>query len=432
MAKIVEVAVIGAGMFGAAASKYLSREGADVLVIGPGEPVGTGQVSPAAFSAHFDEARICRRLGWDEVWAALDARSLERFRDIETESGIAFFRDCGSLVLLAKSIHHRTTVIVDQCHDEGIPVERLTEPALRAEFPALGLPRLADGVEGLLERTHAGYLNPRKLVAAQLVLTDAAGGRRLRGAVHAISKDRGLWKLQVVHDDGGIDEITAEKVLIATGALTNETGVLPEGRRLTLRAFTEPNLLFELSDSDRDRLQTLPPVVTVDPRDVGDANMSLYMLPPIRYPDGRCYMRIGPGMQPFVQPLRSAAEMIDWYTAQQITARQARFLTDAMETMVPGLRPASARQACCIIEKTATRYPYIGHLDDDDDSLTVAVGGNGHGARGSDEIGRLAANTVLGKPWDCPIPENTFTPVITQTSDCSTQLDGLKPPFGLC
>ena len=37
-----EVAVVGAGMFGAAAGKHVSRAGADVVIIGPAEPQACG------------------------------------------------------------------------------------------------------------------------------------------------------------------------------------------------------------------------------------------------------------------------------------------------------------------------------------------------------------------------------------------------------
>jgi sarcosine oxidase len=125
---------------------------------------------------------------------------------------------------------------------------------------------------------------------------------------------------------------------------------------------------------------------------------------------------------------------VDWYARQEITPRQEALLTTTMHMLVPNLKPASVRAACCIIEKTPSRYPYLGHIDDDE-SLTVAVGGNGHGARGSDEIGRLAATIVLGRPWDCAIlPQTMFTPM---AADADTGGDAerpafLKPPFGLC
>jgi sarcosine oxidase len=434
MSKTFEVVVVGAGMFGSAAAKYLSRQGADVLVIGPAEPGCNTPTSQYAFGAYFDEARITRRLGWDSVWGTTDACSLDRFVDIETESGIGFFQECGSLVLMAKTIAHRTDAILRQCDADGIAVERLNEERLRAELPELGLPPMIGGVEGLLERKQAGYLNPRRLVQAQLALAEAAGGQLLRASVTGIEKDNaaGLWRLRV-GAGGSTRQIRAARVLVATGAFTNHNTVLPTGRELALHAFTEPNLLFEVGDDQLDRLRLLPPVVTVDPEDTGDDNLSLYLLPPIKYPDGKAYMRIGPGMQPFVEQLRTADEMTDWYSRQAITPRQTVALKAMMRVIVPALKPVSVRAAACIIEKTPSRYPYLGHLDDDA-SFTVAVGGNGHGARGSDEIGRLAARVALGEAWDCPIPRDVFTPRVAsaEPGQDDDRPGFLKPPFGLC
>jgi sarcosine oxidase len=412
MSKDFEVVVVGAGMFGSAAAKYLSRAGADVLVIGPEEPAEGAPVDQRSFGAYFDEARITRRLGWDPVWQTGDARSLERFRGIEAESGVSFFHECGSLIVMAKSIGRRTGDILAQCEEDAITVERLSDDALRDELPELGLPPMAGGVEGLLERKQAGNHNPRQLVKAQLALTEAAGGQVLRAAVHAVRKDRasGRWRL-LVEDAGGRFEVGAERVLVATGAMTNQSDVLPEGRRLALHVFTEPNLLFEVRDDQLERFRHLPPVVTIDPDDSGNDNMSLYLLPPIRYPDGNWYVRIGPGMQPIVQELRNTDEMVAWCAGQRIT-------------------PASIREACCLIDKTPTRYPYIGHLDDE--TFTVAVGGNGHGARGSDELGRVASTVVLGQPWDWPIPQEVFEPLTVEDAARRKAFDFHNPPFGLC
>lgn len=433
MANIFEVVVVGAGMFGSAAAKHLSRAGADVLVIGHAEPDGDLPTDQNTFGAYFDGARITRRLGWDEVWGAMDARPLGRFGDIEAESGIKFLHECGSLVVLARSIEHRTNAILRHCEVEGIAVKRMSEDALSAEFTELGLPRLTGGAEGLLEYDRAGYINPRKLVQAQLTLVGAAGGQLLSAAVKAVRRDEqsGLWHL-LASGAGGTTEVKAEKIVLATGAFTNHNNVLPCGYRLALHAFTEPNLLFEVGGNQLDRLRGLPAIVTVDPDDTGNANKSLYLLPPIHYPDGKWYMRIGPGMQPIVEGLRTVDEMNAWYAAQRVTAPQAAFLTEMMKMFVPGLTPASVREAACIIEKTPSRYPYIGHIDSDE-SLTVVVGGNGHGARGSDEIGRLASTVALGRPWDCPIPQATFAPLAaSEQATHSGRPAFLKPPFGLC
>jgi glycine/D-amino acid oxidase-like deaminating enzyme len=177
MSESLDVVVVGAGMFGSAAAKYLALAGSKVLLIGPAEPDGDEVASQYAFGAHFDEARIARRLGWDAVWGIADARSMERFRDIEAESGIELFHECGSLVLVARSIAHHTEAMLDRCRHDDIAVERMSEDAMRRCFPELGIPPMVGGTEGLFEGKQAGYINPRKLVEAQIVLAAAAGQR---------------------------------------------------------------------------------------------------------------------------------------------------------------------------------------------------------------------------------------------------------------
>ncbi|WP_443333176.1 FAD-dependent oxidoreductase [Streptomyces sp. CB03234] len=127
------------------------------------------------FGAHHDESRIARRLGWDRVWGALDTRSAARYRDIEAESGVAFFSECGALALVAGSMRCRTDAMLRASEDAGVAVERMSGADLREEFPGLEPPPLAGGVEGLLERKSAGHLSPRQLVKAQLDLARRPG-----------------------------------------------------------------------------------------------------------------------------------------------------------------------------------------------------------------------------------------------------------------
>lgn len=425
-----ETVVVGAGMLGSAAAKYLSQAGLDVLIVGPAEPEPGKKASQNAFGAHFDEARITRRLGWDEVWENLDALSQGRFDDIEQQSGIHFSHGCGSLAIFATSIASRTEAMLNQAKLDGIEVERLTENELQRAFPELALLPIKGGVEGLMERNGVGYLNPRQLVKAQLKLAQAAGAALWRAEVTSIHKESDEWRLRV-QDGEQTHEIRAERVLVATGALTNYNNVLPEGHQLDISAFTEPNLLFEVDKTQLSQFEALPTVVTVDPEDTGNDNMSVYMVPPIRYPDGKWYMRMGPAMQPIVRELHSAAEMVAWYQNQSIMPDQRDFIERMMKLLVPNLQPVSVQSAACIIEKTPSRYPYIGHINNDE-TFTVAVGGNGHGARGSDEIGRLASTVVAGKPWDSEIDQEVFAPIPAPKAGSSKRPAFLKPPFGLC
>lgn len=425
-----EVAVVGAGMFGSAAAKYLSRAGADTVVIGPADPAYRTTVRLPEFGAHQDESRIARCLGWDRFWGTVDTRSTARYRDIEAESGISFFHECGSLALAANSLGDHTRDMLSTGREDGVVVERLSDAEVRGEFPELCPPPIAGGVDALLERKNAGYINPRRLVRSQLELAATAGARLLRGSVTSVGRDEktGLWCVRGEGAAGGPFCVGAEKVLVAAGALINHNDALPQGRQLDLQVFTEPNLLFEVDAPQRERLRDLPTVVTIDPTDSGDDNMSAYLLPPVQYPDGRWYLRIGPAMQPLVEELRAAQEILAWCTRQTITPRQSQFLLRMTRMLLPHLEPVSVREACCVVDKTPSRYPYLGHLDD---GLSVAVGGNGHGARGSDEIGRLASTVVLGEPWDFPLPQKTFAPAAAPMAQ-PDRPSYLKPPFGLC
>ncbi|MFG2963291.1 NAD(P)/FAD-dependent oxidoreductase [Streptomyces sp. NPDC048288] len=433
-----EVVVVGAGMFGAAAAKYLARGGADVLVIGPGgqSPSHGAPASLAPFGAHHDEARIVRRLGWDRVWGTLDTRSADRMRALEAESGIGFLTECGALALMGKGVRDRTAEMLRLAGAAGVTVEELSGTDLGRDFPDLALPPVAGGVDGLLERQSAGYLNPRLLVRAQLRLAAAAGARLVNGQVATVDKNpspAGRWLAQGTAADGTAVHARAEQVVVATGALANQSGALPTGVRLDLHAYTEPNLLFEVPAGQLERFRDLPTVVVVDPEDRGNDNLSVYLLPPVRYPDGKWYVRTGPGMQPLVRELRTAEEMLAWCAGGTIGAEQARFLAAMTRTLIPALEPVSVRPSCCVVDKTPTRHPYIGPLGEDD-GLFVAVGGNGHGARGSDEIGRLAATLVLGGQWDFPLPREVFAPVPAPAPRVSgaDRPPYLTPPFGLC
>lgn len=433
MQNIFDFTVIGAGMFGSAAAKYLSRTQKNVALIGPEEPINKKESSLSlSFGAHYDEARITRRLGWDEIWSGTDSRSLNRFREIEKESGISFFYEQGSLIMLPNTIVSRTESILRQCQATDISVERMTEESIKHRWPYLKVPSLVGYVEGLYEEQMAGYLNPRRLVLAQLTIFKRMGGTLIRGTVIRVEKDKlsDLWQLSMMQN-GEISKIYTKKLLVAAGAFINHNNILPYGYKLELDAFTEPNLLFEISEETAKYLQKMPTIITVDPEDTGNNNMSIYMLPPIKYPDGKWYIRIGPGMQPIIKQLDTLDQMRQWCIEQTITKQQHDFLIKMQKMLMPEIKFKSIREACCIIEKTPSHYPYIGQIDEDS-SLNVVAGGNGHGARGSDEIGRLAANIMLGNKWDFPVKQSYFTPVLKPINQTNQIKMTFKPPFGLC
>ncbi len=79
--------VVGRGMMGAAAARYLALQGDGVAVIGPDEPKDWAN-HQGVFASHYDEARITRTIDSNPVWARLANRSIARYGEIAAESAL--------------------------------------------------------------------------------------------------------------------------------------------------------------------------------------------------------------------------------------------------------------------------------------------------------------------------------------------------------
>jgi sarcosine oxidase len=125
------------------------------------------------------------------------------------------------------------------------------------------------------------------------------------------------------------------------------------------------------------------------PSVVYEAPEDPYLLPPIRYPDGRTYVKLGG--DPEDVPLHGPDEIGDWFRAGGNP--QVR---DRLEEMIRGLMPDLAIRAVgmssCVTSWTQDRLPEVGHLSD---RIAVCTGGNGSGAKCSDEMGRRGAALIL-------------------------------------
>ena len=79
--------VIGKGLIGAAAAKYISLQGCSVVVIGPDEPPDMKE--GIVFSSHYDQARIQRIIGTDAVWTSLNQQSANAYPLLQRETAPA-------------------------------------------------------------------------------------------------------------------------------------------------------------------------------------------------------------------------------------------------------------------------------------------------------------------------------------------------------
>lgn len=274
-------AVVGCGLMGAAAARHLANMTKGVALIGPSEPTHKAE-HRGVFASHYDEGRITRTIDPDPVWAKLARNSIGRYRDIETATGISFYREVGSLLTGAGIEAGRRYVERTQTAAQvaGVTAERLSQNGMRAKFPWFSFP---DGTEGIFEAEGAGHISPRRLVMAQAQLAERAGAERIEAVVASLREVGGHVAITLV--DGTVVE--AERVLCAAGGFSIQNGLLPQP--LDLKVYGRTVVFFEVSEADAQAMRAMPSMIHKAVADRDD----IYMLPPIRYPDGKFYLKMG-------------------------------------------------------------------------------------------------------------------------------------------
>jgi sarcosine oxidase len=383
--------VIGAGMIGAAAARHLTAEDGRVLVVGPDEPRNWRR-HRGVFASHYDEGRITRVVDPDPLWALLARRSIASYGPIEHASGIRFHRRNGGLRVASAPDGPDDALVQAErtARRLGATVRRLSEVNLSALFPALCF---APASVALWERGGAGYINPRALIAAQLRLAQRRGAELMRDTAVGLDRRRGGVD---VHTEGG-RTYRARRVLVAAGAFSNH---LLDGR-LDLRVRPATILLAEVSSREAAGLRALPTVIAR----LADhpTFQSFYWLPPMPYPDGRRYVKIG-GTPLRGTHLATWDEQQAWFHGDGSQAEGAQ-LRELLIELVPSLRVATWHTRPCVLAYTVHGRPYI---DEIDDGIFVAVGGNGAAAKSSTEIGRIAARLVARGRWSYDLEREEF------------------------
>ncbi len=366
------IAVIGAGMIGAAAARHLAQAGHDVVLIGPPEPEDKA-AHKGVFASHYDEGRITRALDPWPFWSKASRASIARYGQIAAESGIRFFHETGTVM----AGHEDSPYIRRLCEvqqDQALPCDRLQGDALAARFPFF---QFDPGTLALHEGQGAGHINPRALVRAQIMLAERAGARLLPDIV--LGLDEVATGIRIRTDRG---DVQANQVLVAAGGFANM--ILPAPLPLTVYARTV--VLLELDAGEAARLAAMPSLIWLEP----DGN-DPYLLPPIRYPDQRIYLKMGGDVVDVV--LRDTQDMQDWFRSGG-NRSVGRMLEAQVRARMPGLRVQSAHVQPCVTTFTPQNIPALERISP---RLSVAVGGCGRGAKCSDELGRLGAELALGR-----------------------------------
>ncbi|MEM9466782.1 MAG: FAD-dependent oxidoreductase [Actinomycetota bacterium] len=373
-----DVAVVGRGLFGSAAARHLADAGCSVAAIGPTTDDGpTGMPS-----SHDDEARLTRRVDADERWAPFTERAVDAYRTIEQRSGIDFYRPVGGLTAARPGGDGKNGDPIPFLVEHS-PHGDVWEPGNRgwkARWPMLEFPA-THAIHH--DPAPAGFIRPKRMIAAQEALTAEADGHLVDDTVASVTPATG-GGYRIETTTGAMFE--AERVVIATGAFANVHGLLPKPAAITVK--TEIVVLGEVSDADAERLADYPTVLhQIDPGRIDD----IYMTPPLRFPDGRHWVKLGANTELDTWPT-SLEEMRSWF-ASDTDPDHLPILQPALRALWPEIEFVSFRTKPCIVTYTPDHIPLIEEVAP---GLVVATAGNGSGAKGADAWGAAAAELVLG------------------------------------
>lgn len=378
-----EVIVVGAGPIGSGAAYEASARGYHVTVIAPHE---VSREQHTVWSSHYDEGRLTHRSARQMTLARWANQALQQYRRIEALSGIEFYTPCGTLTLSASSdgfsyTNQRTLIesaldfrYVDYSSDE-----------LATAFPMLSR---ALPYHGLYDAPPSGMIRPRRMVAAHLACAAQHGAVRHDDVVTRITPHT-----DNVHVETASGHVyTTQRVIVAAGAYSGLSALLPRKVEYTIKS--EVVTLGEISAETAALLGNMPSMM-VDCQD--DIIEDAYLTPPLCYPDGKWYIKLGSNSIDD-QFFRSADALRQWIRAGD-THRTHHAQIALLRSLFDQLDWISFRSLPCVITRTPHGLPFI---ERHHPRLTAVVGCNGSLAKSGYIVGTVAVDTMAAG-CDAPV-----------------------------
>jgi monomeric sarcosine oxidase len=207
--KTYDVAVVGAGVFGAWAALHIARRGKRVLLV---DAYGPGH----SRSSSGDESRIIRMgYGADEIYTRWSRRSLVQWKELFAATGNgALFRKTGVL-WLAEAGNSQLQATKEVLQRNGVEFEELERDVILRRYRQINLEGIASGIY----EPDSGVLMARRAVAA--VVAEAVRiGVDFRLA--AIAEPRGNGAIESIasriEENLAEEQFTAKQFVFACGA----------------------------------------------------------------------------------------------------------------------------------------------------------------------------------------------------------------------
>jgi len=359
--KTYDVAVIGAGVFGAWTALQLARRGKRVALL---EAYGPGH----SRSSSGDESRIIRMgYGKDEIYTRWSQRSLVQWKELFAANGQPLFHETGVLWLAGEDQTrlNETRATLTRC---GMTFEDLDLASLRARFPQIGL----DGIRSAILEPRSGVLIARRAVAATVAEAERLGVTYVHALVEQ-PKASGL--VRTINTTSG-QEISAGQFVFACGSWLAK--LFPEVVGPRLFVTRQEVFYFGLpAGSPRFAPPALPTFLF--------QNDESYGMPDIESRGLKIALDAhGVAVDPDTQ-------------SRVVTEESARAMRGYVAKRFPALRDAPiAETRVCQYENTSNgdflidRHPEM-------ENVWFAGGGSGHGFKHGPALGDYVAGQILGE-----------------------------------
>ena len=166
--------------------------------------------------------------------------------------GVRFYEDIGCL-MAGNNAGNFMKLVTETGKTQRVPFTSLSSGGLKSKFPFLNFDS-ADRAEYEFEK--AGYISPRRLVAAQLKVAQQNGCDFIPEVVSKVTRGVNTdnsYCMKVVTENG--KTVMAKKVLLATGAFTTFRDLFGENIQPDVELAPLTVAKVEISKAEADRIK---------------------------------------------------------------------------------------------------------------------------------------------------------------------------------
>ncbi len=387
MNKIHDFIVIGRGLIGSAAARHLAIQGANVVLVGPSEPKNL-KTHTGVFSSHYDSARIVRIIDSLAHNSQISKAAIKRFKPLEKETGINFFQEVGYL-----AVSNNSSFLEDmsaQANNYYPEMETFSSEQLGKRFPYFQFPI---DVHGIFQAKNAGWLDPRKNIEAQNKALESCGGTVVDDTVIAIEKNEKYITVKTKRST-----LKCKKCILSTGAFANIGNTIP--RPIAYGVVPHTAVMGEVS---KDQLLSLQGMPTLSYRLGDEPNKFLYFLPPVQYPNGKYYVKIGHALGD--EMAKDNRSLQDWFHSDGDKTK-IPWLTESLKELLPSVSFKDFHSVPCVTTTSPTGGNYIDQFEDE--RLYALFAGGGYCAKSADELGYILSELALNEKIPAPYSSDDF------------------------